>query len=80
MEDKGYTSFSEFNKSTEEKDSSRCKSLYDNRKVPAYYPFHSYQKNKAKSVSWFYILLKNIKYCYNDNYLVRFCIHSKLNL
>ena len=29
----------------------RCKSLYDEWDSPAYYPYHSYKKNKAKSVS-----------------------------
>ena len=29
----------------------RCKSLYDEWDSPAYFPYHSYKKNKAKSVS-----------------------------
>lgn len=53
MEDRGYSSFSESDveKGAEEGANTRCKSLYNEWKCPAYYPYHSYQKNKAKSVS-----------------------------
>ena len=54
MENKAFSGFSESGMDTggsEDVGHMRCKSLYDEWKSPAYYPYHSYQKNKAKSVS-----------------------------
>ncbi|KAH3734453.1 hypothetical protein DPMN_040893 [Dreissena polymorpha] len=51
MEDKGHNSFCALDSEKQYSESSgpRCKSLYNEWKCPAYYPYHSYKKTKAKS-------------------------------
>ena len=52
MEERGHSSFHEGSVSpTSPTPDLRCKSLYTEWKSPAYYPFHSYNKTKTKSVS-----------------------------
>lgn len=68
MDNKGYSSFSESEaeKGADEGGHMRCKSLYDEWKCPAYYPYHSYQKNKAKSVSpVMCVLFCKINHCFH---------------
>lgn len=49
MEDRGYSSFCEGDSVPSDPLGPRCKSLYTEWKCPAYYPYHAYQKHKAKS-------------------------------
>ena len=50
MEERGHHSYHETPGSgSPSLGSDRCKSLYDDWDSPAYYPYHSYKKNKAKS-------------------------------
>ena len=52
MEERGHHSFHETSgNSSPSLGTDRCKSLYDDWDCPAYFPYHSYKKNKAKSVS-----------------------------